>query len=316
MSIGSEITAWLAQSKQAEYRRIVGNDKYDDNPASHYSWDSSVVHHEEVGVGDVIVIWDEYLLGVSVIDRIETGTGIKTTSKCPRCSRSNVVPRKHKLPVLRCDDCRAEFDEPVYGTKNVTTYRGSHDQAWIELEGVLDGKSLRSLCVHPREQNSFRKLKFEEFRTALRAATDGDPLRILDETIEQLSAQSAGSNRVGPVRVRVARASMRARLLTEYGSHCAVTGVAPEAVLEACRLVMYPMSGKPVDQGGLLMRRDIHKLFDKGLLVVDDAGVVDIAEDIRAYPAYAALHGQRVDIELNSKRSEWLRLHRKQWRSR
>lgn len=316
MSIRSEVTAWLAQSKQADYRRIVGNDKYDDNPASHYSWDSSVVHHQEVGVGDVIVIWDEYLLGVSVIDRIETGTGTKTTSKCPHCGRSNVVSRKHKLPVFRCDDCRAEFDEPVYGKKNVTTYRGSHDQAWIDLEGVLDGKSLRSLCVYPREQNSFRKLKFEEFRRALRSATDGDPLRILDETIEQLSAQSAGNTRVGPVRVRTARASMRAQLLAEYGPRCAVTGPAPEAVLEACRLDIYSVPGKSVDQGGLLMRRDIHKLFDMGLLVVDGAGIVDIAEDIRAYPAYEALHGSRVDIEFDSKQSEWLRLHQEQWRSR
>ncbi|MHD0279575.1 HNH endonuclease [Rhodococcus aetherivorans] len=303
--------AWLAQSKQSDYRRLVGSDKYDDDPASRYSWDDSVVHYGEVRAGDIIAIWDESLIGVSVIEGIETGAGVKTISKCPDCDRSNVVSRKRKTPTYRCDDCRAEFEEPVIREKAVTTYRSSHSQSWVPLEGVLEGQTLRSLCVHPREQNSFRRLRWEDFRRAVEQAVDGDPLRILDVTSEQL----AGGHVVRPVRVRVGQAAFRAKLLAEYGSRCAFTGPCPTTVLEACHLYSYAEVGEHRDQGGLLLRRDVHRLFDEGLLAVDDRGVIDVVEEVRDFPTYGELHGNSIKVELRPKQRTWLGLHWREWRA-
>lgn len=304
-------TAWLAQSKQADYRRIVGSDRYDDDAASHYSWDSSVVHSAEVHAGDMIVIWDEFLIGVSVIEDIEVGDGSKVTSKCPKCNRANVVRRVHKKPTYRCDDCHAEFEEPVLGEKAVTTYRSSHSQSWINLAGVLDGKTLRSLCVHPGEQNSFRRLRWDDFRLVVEQAVQGNPLRILDVT----SAQLAGGHVVRPVRVRVGQAAFRAKLLGEYGSHCAFTGPCPIAVLEACHLYSYADVGEHKDQGGLLLRRDVHRLFDHGLLAVDASGLIDVAAEVRNYPAYGGLHGSSINVKLTPKQQTWLDNHWCEWRT-
>ncbi|MCK8671462.1 MULTISPECIES: HNH endonuclease [unclassified Rhodococcus (in: high G+C Gram-positive bacteria)] len=315
MSLEKASTAWLAQSKQADYRRIVGSAKYDDNAASHYSWDSSVVHHDEVQPGDIIAIWDEFLIGVSVIEHIEVGDGIKTTTTCPVCNRANVVRRKRKRPPYRCDDCHEEFDEPIFGEKEVTTYRSSHAQAWIDLEGVLDGKALRSLCVHPKEQNSFRRLRLDDFREALEDATDGNLLHILDETSKQMTGGPEG-HVVRPVRVRVGQAGFRAKLLAEYGAQCAVTGAAPKSVLEACHLYSYAEVGKHADQGGLLLRRDIHRLFDQGLIAVDESGAVDVAEEIRTYPTYGDLHGKVLQVVLTPKQRKWIRSHWLEWRGR
>ncbi|NMM91065.1 hypothetical protein B2J88_43290 [Rhodococcus sp. SRB_17] len=301
----------MAQSKQADYRRIVGSDRYDDDAASHYSWDSSVIHSAEVHAGDIIVIWDEFLIGVSVIEDIKVGNGSKATSKCPKCNRANVVRRVRKKPTYRCDDCYSEFEEPVLGEKAVTTYRSSHSQSWINLAGVLDGKTLRSLCVHPGEQNSFRRLRWDDFRRVVEQAVQGNPLHILDVT----SAQLTGGHVVRPVRVRVGQAAFRAKLLGEYGSHCAFTGPCPIAVLEACHLYSYADVGEHKDQGGLLLRRDVHRLFDQGVLAVDGDGLIDVADEVRNYPAYGDLQGTSIKVNLTPKQQKWLDDHWREWRA-
>ena len=51
--------------------------------------------------------------------------------------------------------------------------------------------------------------------------------------------------------------------------------------------------------GGMLIRKDLHRLFDLGLLRVDpDALVIHIHEEIRDIPAYGDLHGERLAIEI------------------
>lgn len=70
--------AWLTLSSADDYRRIIGSGKYDDNPASHYSWDDTVPNHANLRTGDVVVLWDKKtLIGASVIEQIETGKAIK-----------------------------------------------------------------------------------------------------------------------------------------------------------------------------------------------------------------------------------------------
>ncbi|WP_323182806.1 HNH endonuclease [Aldersonia sp. NBC_00410] len=303
--------AWLAQSKQEDYRRLIGSDRYDDDAASHYSWDSSVPSHATVAEGDAIVIWDNLLLGASVIEHIEHGTKEKRTSRCPECGRANVVMRSTMQPPYRCDDCHAEFDQPEFTTKTVTTYRSNHGQAWVDLEGVLDGPTLRSVCVYPKSQNSFRQLRWDDFRAALRGATQGDPLRVLDVTSEQI----AGGHKTRPVRVRIGQAAFRAALLAQYDRTCAITGPCPTDALEACHLYSYAKVGEHKDQGGVLLRRDIHRLFDIGLIAVDGAGVVDVAAELLDYPTYRDLHGTRVHIDLSEKQRAWLRGHWTEWRS-
>ncbi|XVA03259.1 HNH endonuclease [Prescottella equi] len=298
--------AWLTLSSADDYRRIIGSGKYDDNPASHYSWDDTVPNHANVRPGDVVVLWDKKtLIGASVIEQIETGKAIKPGFRCPRCSRANVVSRKVMTPKFRCDDCHSEFDHPAVIEKEVTTYRSTHDQAWVDLEGLLDGATLRSLCVHPKSQNSFRPLRWDAFQAALAKVTAGDSLRALAATESQI----AGGHTTRPVRVRLGQPAFRAALFEQYGEQCALTGPCPSAVLEACHLYSYAKVGEHKDQGGLLIRRDLHRLFDLGLLAVDSSGTIDLAEDVRKFPGYAALHGSTTQVQLSEKQKQWLQLH-------
>ncbi|MEB3982522.1 HNH endonuclease signature motif containing protein [Mycobacterium sp. 663a-19] len=303
--------AWLALSKEGEaYRRLVGGATYDDDPASHYSWDSSVSNHATVRAGDVIALWDlTSLLGVSVIESIDVSIGTKSAGRCPDCNRASFEARKTLAPKYRCYSCGSLFDDPVLTPEKVTTYRSNHAESWVDLEGVLDAATLRSLCVSPRSQNSFRPLKVEAFRQAIAANAPSDVLRILDNVEEQV----AGGHTKRLVRVRVGQAAFRAKLLDHYGDVCAFTGPAPKAVLDACHLYRYADVGIHKDQGGLLLRKDLHRLFDQGLITVDSEAVLHVAENVRDYPAYAVLHGARMRVKPTAKQRAWLEDHWKQW---
>lgn len=81
---------------------------------------------------------------------------------------------------------------------------------------------------------------------------------------------------------RQGQTQFRAALLKAYEGKCAVTGCTIEALLEAAHIVPYQGSDTNVVSNGLLLRADIHTLFDLGLLWIDpDSRVVKLAEALR-----------------------------------
>ncbi|MFH1277039.1 MAG: HNH endonuclease [Candidatus Eisenbacteria bacterium] len=71
-----------------------------------------------------------------------------------------------------------------------------------------------------------------------------------------------------PVRPRLGQGSFRAAILDAYGRSCAVTTEHSLPVLEAAHIRPYEKSGKHEYRNGLLLRADIHRLFDKGYVSV------------------------------------------------
>lgn len=69
--------------------------------------------------------------------------------------------------------------------------------------------------------------------------------------------------------IRQGQTAFRRRLLEAYGRKCAMTGCEIEDILEAAHIS--PYKGKQTDDvtNGLLLRADIHTLFDRGLIKVD-----------------------------------------------
>jgi predicted restriction endonuclease len=63
--------------------------------------------------------------------------------------------------------------------------------------------------------------------------------------------------------------SFRDKLLTAYGGRCAVTGDGPLDVLEAAHIEPYATSGLNHHTNGLLLRADIHTLFDLDLIRIN-----------------------------------------------
>lgn len=300
--------AWLMLAV-GDDRQHGGNDGYDDSPSTHYSWDETVPNHGAVRRGDRIAIWDKHtLLGISTIESIEEGRLPKQFHSCPACGKAGIKERKTMSPRCRCHECGATFDRPRTHTREVTTFQSRHDIAWIDLSGTLSAPELRGLCAHPRSQLSIRSLDWARFEQAIRSIDSTVRFTVTDVR----SGEIAGGHRTATARVRVGQRTFRNRLLQQFGDVCALTGAAPGQVLEAAHLYRYADHGQHHDDGGFLLRRDVHRLFDLGQIAVDPETLkIDIGDDLLPFADYARLQGRSLQVPPMSGHRRWLQEH---WR--
>ncbi len=302
------VRSWLALAS-GKPREIGLGAGWDDRPDSYYSWDSTVPCHDYIAVGDRIVIWDgSALLGLSVIDHIEIELGEKTITRCPDCNSSKFKNRETREIPFRCSNCKSEFKDPSKTTIAVTKYRSSHEAFWIDAAGALSASQLRSVCLKPKSQHSFREMRWESFTSLINLGPDSAPFEIARVTAR--SQLLKHGHRLAVTRVRVGQAKFREKLIQLFGSMCAITGPTPSAVLEACHLYSYADHGRHHESGGLLLRRDIHRLFDRGAIRVNpESLLIAISPELLVYPAYAALNGSRLMVDVDKACRKWLRLH-------
>jgi predicted RNA-binding Zn-ribbon protein involved in translation (DUF1610 family) len=308
MSSQREVAAWLLMTV-GDNRQHGGNAGYDDQADVYYTWDSTVPNHAQIKPGDPIAIWDkDRLLGISVIEEIEESIKEKLLFKCPHCGKAGIKARQTSSPRYKCYKCKGVFDTPDTRTATVTEYRSRHDAAWTSLEGLLPGADLRQLCKSPKSQLSLRSLRWVAFQEAIsstgaRRAVERVSYRAPDFVFPQ-------GHSLEMVRVRRGQRRFREHLLDAQGERCAFTGEAPPRVLEAGHLYSYADLGVHHEHGGLLLRRDIHRLFDDGSLAVDPQTLqVDVAANLEAFPQYASLHDRQLQTRLRDSQVEWIACH-------
>ena len=301
-------------------RQHGGNGGYDDEPDAYYSWDDTVPNHAAVSVGDRVALWDkETLLGVSVVEEISVESSKKELYRCPKCGSSKIKARKAKTPTFRCnsEQCQFEFDKPETQFVKVKTYTSRHDAAWFDLSGVISGAELRLMSIKgnkapaPKSQLAIRALDWNLLAQTLHERGHGKAVA----QIETRGPSIPGGHAIRKVRVRRGQGQFRNKLREKYGDACAMTGPSPKATLEAAHLYSYAKIGEHHDHGGLLLRRDIHSLFDRGDIAVHPGtGVLSVTEELLVFPTYAALQGQRIQVDLASAQRDWLKAHWKQHR--
>jgi hypothetical protein len=97
---------------------------------------------------------------------------------------------------------------------------------------------------------------------------------------------------VRAIRLRRGQPTFRASLLEAYGGRCAITGCPVVDVLEAAHITPYLGSLTNHVSNGLLLRTDLHTLFDCGLLAIEPSTrTVVIAQALKA-SSYAKLDGK------------------------
>jgi predicted RNA-binding protein with PUA-like domain len=86
--------------------------------------------------------------------------------------------------------------------------------------------------------------------------------------------------------------AFRKRLLYLYDHKCAISGVNIDLVIDAAHIVNHAVSGVNHSDNGILLRSDLHDLFDAGLLVIDpDQYTVQIDESL-SESEYWSLNGK------------------------
>lgn len=306
----AEIRAWALMALDGEDRQFAGNDGYPDLPDVSYHWDSTVPRARDLAKGDVIAIWDKSgLIGTSVIEAIHEEPGSKTLYRCAQCGSAK-IKRRRSDGSYKCGEpgCGRSFDQPARSVVEIDRFVSVHDAAWTDQRGTLDATEVRSLCVSPKSQHSMRPLRWTDFRTALEAKGSAAL-----ETIEQrasMRTSGASGHRHALTRVRIGQSGFRQRLIARFGPTCAITGSAPTEVLEAGHLYSYAALGLHHDHGGLLFRRDIHALFDRGQIGIDPRSVsARVAPALLSYDAYGPLDRRPLKVQLSPEHRVWAGEH-------
>lgn len=94
--------------------------------------------------------------------------------------------------------------------------------------------------------------------------------------------------------VRPGQASFREAVIARYGGQCCISGCSIAALIEAAHII--PYRGQQTDEvsNGLLLRVDLHRLFDAHLMSIQpEALVVEVAGAIED-PTYRAFHGMQL----------------------
>lgn len=99
---------------------------------------------------------------------------------------------------------------------------------------------------------------------------------------------------------RRGQAAFRAELLTIYNERCAITGSRCVEVLEAAHVVPYADGGSTSWRNGVLLRSDIHTLFDLHLITIDERGRVRLSPQLTSNE-YRQYHGMKAKLPRNPK---------------
>lgn len=148
--------------------------------------------------------------------------------------------------------------------------------------------------------------------------SEGEGLRIWRECQERAQALDFGvldparpilredSPRYGEpqlVAPRLGQGTFRLAVTDAYGRACAVTHEHSLPALEAAHIKPYGDGGEHLVSNGLLLRSDVHRLFDRGYVTVTPDHRIEVSGRLRDHfsngHSYYPLHGQTIELPGN-----------------
>lgn len=142
----------------------------------------------------------------------------------------------------------------------------------------------------------------------------GDPvgLALYEQVIDKLKYQnfkmlevqeSPGEMRYGKeqiIKPRLGQGAFKVLITEAYQRRCAITGEKTLPVLEAAHIKPYSLEGPHEINNGLLLRRDLHALFDRGYITIDPKHNIEVSRRIKNDYGngrdYYTYHGQKLMI--------------------
>lgn len=118
-----------------------------------------------------------------------------------------------------------------------------------------------------------------------------------DQKYQPLNVDDARRRVIAEIVARQGGRKFRQSALERYSRKCAISGCGVEAVLEAAHIVPYRNAGTNVPDNGLLLRADLHTLFDLQMLRIDPKTLkVILHRDLLSSPEYKAFSGHEVAV--------------------
>lgn len=297
--------AWVFVMKSDAERSWAANRGYDDSAGFYYSYDSNVGNSRQVAVGDLVVIReDDHIAGWGFIEYIEvTENSPKEITRCPRCRKTNFSRRRTISPANRCSACRFEFEdyEAFTSKETVTAYRAYYNNSWTEAVRPVYRTDLETIIKTRDTFNAIRPLDRDKL-TPLLEKISGRDVDLSTDIGEFEVATILGGHVESTIRRRRGQREFRFKLMERFGETCAFSGEQPPQVLEAAHIESFALTGRHHIEGGLLLRRDLHSLFDAKLITVNpNSWKIEIAPRLHEFETYRVFNGEPLRIALNKR---------------
>jgi len=272
--------AWLVLSLGAE-REYAGNGGYADELDSVYRYDKFVPNHLRVSKGHLLILCNrKAVLGIARISRIASLEEPKKLRRCPDCGIATIKERKKKRPQFRCTDGH-EFNKPVPDEMLIVKYEAHFKGTFQKVRGHIPVQEVRRACPNYNPQLSMQEVELARLegpaKILLRLA------ETLPEAIQglELVAADASEDPYVPnerderkrierqIRERRGQGPFRQALRERFSDTCLVTRCRLPDLLEAAHISPYRGEKDNHPSNGLLLRADIHTLFDLDLLGIN-----------------------------------------------
>lgn len=167
------------------------------------------------------------------------------------------------------------------------------------------GESGRGFSGGPETNRVLERLGFV-VRDIRENESDSSAVARVGETLDREGEFTASEDREWvwrSIALRRGQPAFRESLTRAYGGRCAITGWEVLEALEAAHIVPFADGGRAVPTNGLLLRADLHTLFDLHLITVEPDD-----RTVRVHPRFqgtklAELEGQRIrEPKCNSER--------------
>lgn len=310
MGNAKQQSLWILKSKGDE-SSFGGNEGYPDQIESHYVFDNHVKNFDKIRPGDLIVIvGKKNIEGFAKVERIDIEKGVhRKRFRCPICNTQEHYPRKKLLPKYKCRN-KHFFDEPSIEDIIVDQYTAEYGSTFISappgsstqlLSGFYINRNLY-YSIQPATSDfidrSFPAIAHE--LDGFKNGKKGNKLRTdsnLPTTPYSPGPEDTRSVKTSRRVTRKGQQKFRENLFKIYGTVCMLSGCRVAEAIEASHIIPYRGENDNHQANGLLLRRDLHALFDADLL-----GIEPVTLRITVHPhlsgsEYARFKGEKLNLD-------------------
>ncbi|HBR4370207.1 TPA: HNH endonuclease [Klebsiella pneumoniae] len=285
--------AWSFKAVGQDDLRYYGNNGYHDDSTSFYRYDNFVPNHKQVKKGDIVIVTDrKNVLGISVIDNLLSAPYLKVRNRCPytNCTPAKLIHRKSKKPEWRCSNGH-EFDYPTAEYVPAVEFKAEYNKNYKPINHV----TIKELISHtPRYnvQSSIQEIDFEWANNIFDDLIQLTPTEA-DCEVTPLDVEDQRKAVLRQIKQRRGQKAFRDSLLAQTAK-CAVSSCEIVDILEAAHITAYKNDTHNHVSNGLLLRCDIHTLYDLDLFAIDpDSLNIYFAPQIND-EEYTRFHGKKL----------------------
>jgi hypothetical protein len=269
-------------------RSYAGNLGYADDPSQVYQYDNFVANHRQIAEGDLAILREsDKLLGIARIERIEVSESTKERLRCPECRTTELIRRKVKIPQYRCVNGHT-FDIAAQETLPCTQFTAYFGDTFVSAQEALHIDMLRAACPKYNRQLAMQRLDFTRIETTLVAQIpEIKKLLVRQANSDYLHSEDAEQTKddrnissttyfpvatdsrklvMRQIRARRGQQAFRQVLRSRYGDRCMITNCELIDIVEAAHISPYRNESDNHPENGILLRADLHTLFDLDLL--------------------------------------------------